>query len=53
MPERFAGLAFTHFFLQPMDGPDAAANTAAAIAYCLRHPRWRLGLQTHKVLGLA
>ena len=53
MPERFAGLAFTHFFLQPMDGPDAAANTGAAIAYCLRHPRWRLGLQTHKVLGLA
>ena len=53
MPERFAGLAFTHFFLQPMDGPDAAANTAAAVAYCLRHPRWRLGLQTHKVLGLA
>ena len=53
MPERFAGLAFTHFFLQPMDGPDAAANTAAAIAYCLRHPRWRLGVQTHTVLGLA
>ena len=53
MPERFADLAFTHFFLQPMDGPDAAANTAAAIAYCLAHPRWRLGLQTHKVLGLA
>lgn len=53
MPERFAGLAFTHFFLQPMDGPDAQANTNAAIAYCLAHPRWRLGLQTHKVLGLA
>lgn len=52
-PERFAALAFTHFFLQPMDGPDVAANTAAAIAYCLAHPRWRLGLQTHKVLGLA
>jgi 7-carboxy-7-deazaguanine synthase (Cx14CxxC type) len=52
-PERFAHLAFTHFFLQPMDGPDVAANTAAAIRYCLAHPRRRLGLQTHKVLGLA
>jgi 7-carboxy-7-deazaguanine synthase (Cx14CxxC type) len=52
-PERFEALAFTHFFLQPMDGPDVAANTAAAVAYCLAHPRWRLGLQTHKLLGLA
>ncbi len=51
-PERFAGLAFRHFFLQPMDGPDRAANTAAALAYCRAHPRWRLGLQTHKVLGI-
>ena len=53
MPERFADLAFTHFFLQPMDGPDRAANTQAAIAYCLAHPRWRLGLQTHKFVGIA
>ena len=52
-PERFEGLAFDHFFLQPMDGPDVAANTAAAIRYCLAHPRWRLGLQTHKLIGLA
>lgn len=51
-PERFAGLAFSHFFLQPMDGPARAANTQAAIAYCLAHPRWRLSLQTHKVLGI-
>jgi 7-carboxy-7-deazaguanine synthase (Cx14CxxC type) len=51
-PERFADLPFTHFFLQPMDGPDVAANTAAAIAYCLAHPRWRLGLQTHKLTGV-
>jgi 7-carboxy-7-deazaguanine synthase (Cx14CxxC type) len=51
-PERFAGLAFTHFFLQPMDGPDVEENTRRAVAYCLRHPRWRLSLQTHKVLGL-
>lgn len=51
-PERFADLAFANFFLQPMDGPDRAANTAACIAYCLAHPRWRLSLQTHKVTGI-
>jgi 7-carboxy-7-deazaguanine synthase (Cx14CxxC type) len=51
-PERFADLAFRHFFLQPMDGPDRAANTAAAVAYCLAHPRWRMSLQTHKLLGI-
>ncbi len=51
-PERFAALPFEHFFLQPMDGPDVAANTQAAIAYCLAHPQWRLGLQTHKLTGL-
>ncbi|BBK29879.1 7-carboxy-7-deazaguanine synthase (Cx14CxxC type) [Stella humosa] len=51
-PERFEGLGFDHFLLQPMDGPALAANTAAAIAYCLAHPRWRLSLQTHKLLGI-
>ena len=53
MPERFERLAFSHFILQPMDGPDQAANTAAAVRYCMAHPHWRLGLQTHKVLGIA
>jgi 7-carboxy-7-deazaguanine synthase (Cx14CxxC type) len=52
MPERFEGLAFEHFFLQPMDGPDQAGNVQAAIAYCLAHPRWRLSLQTHKLTGI-
>lgn len=51
-PERFAGLPFRHFFLQPMDGPDAARHTAAAVAYCLAHPQWRLSLQTHKLVGI-
>lgn len=51
-PEQFTALAFTHFFLQPMDGPLRDANTAAAVAYCLAHPRWRLSLQTHKLLGI-
>ncbi len=52
MPEAFAGLGFRHFLLQPMDGPEVVANTAAAIDYCLRHPQWRLSMQTHKALGL-
>ena len=51
-PERYAGLAFQHFFLQPMDNADRAANMRAATQYCLEHPQWRLSLQTHKLLGL-
>jgi 7-carboxy-7-deazaguanine synthase (Cx14CxxC type) len=51
-PTDFEGLAFRHFFLQPMDGPERDANTAAALQYCLEHPRWRLSLQTHKLLGI-
>ena len=52
-PARFEGLDFERFLLQPMDGPDRAANTEAAIAYCLAHPRWRLSVQTHKYIGIA
>ena len=52
-PARFEGLDFERFALQPMDGPARAENTAAAIAYCLAHPRWRLSVQTHKYLGIA
>jgi len=51
-PERFADLLFDHFFLQPMDGPMREANTRAAAQYCLRHPQWRLSLQTHKLIGI-
>jgi 7-carboxy-7-deazaguanine synthase (Cx14CxxC type) len=51
-PARFADLAFQHFFLQPMDGPHRAANTLAAAQYCIAHPRWRLSVQTHKLLGI-
>lgn len=54
-PERFASLDFDAFMLQPMDGPTAEitrSNTAAALAYCLSHPQWRLSLQTHKMLGI-
>ena len=52
-PARFEHLDFERFALQPMDGPAAAENTRAAIAYCLAHPRWRLSVQTHKYLGIA
>ena len=52
LPERFEGLAFKHFFLQPMDSPQREANTRAAVAYCMKHPQWRLSLQTHKILGI-
>jgi 7-carboxy-7-deazaguanine synthase len=51
-PGRYEGLRFRHFFLQPMDGPAREANTRAALHYCLAHPRWRLSLQTHKLLGI-
>ena len=51
-PARFEGLDFERFFLQPMDSANQSANTAAAVAYCLSHPRWRLSVQTHKYLGL-
>ena len=52
MPDRFEHLDFERFWLQPMDGPDREANTAAAIDYCLTHPRWRLSVQTHKYIGV-
>jgi 7-carboxy-7-deazaguanine synthase (Cx14CxxC type) len=45
-------LAFRHFFLQPMDGPEREANTQLALRYCLDHPQWRLSLQTHKILNI-
>ena len=51
-PESFEHLSFTHFLLQPMDGPHLSENTARAVAYCQTHPRWRLSVQTHKLLGL-
>jgi 7-carboxy-7-deazaguanine synthase (Cx14CxxC type) len=51
-PDRFEQLDFEHFFLQPMDGPRRERNTELAVRYCLEHPRWRLSLQTHKLLGI-
>jgi organic radical activating enzyme len=51
-PHAFERLAFRHFFLQPMDGPYREANTELAVRYCMEHPKWRLSLQTHKMLGI-
>lgn len=51
-PEQFAGLRFEHFILQPMDGPSVRDNTRRVVEYCLANPPWRVGLQTHKLLGI-
>jgi 7-carboxy-7-deazaguanine synthase len=51
-PVLYEQLDFDHFLLQPMDGPEILRNTSAAIDYCLAHPRWRLSLQTHKMIGV-
>lgn len=51
-PAIFEDMDFGHFYLQPLDGPHLAENTRLAIGYCLLHPRWRLSVQTHKLLGL-
>jgi 7-carboxy-7-deazaguanine synthase (Cx14CxxC type) len=51
-PESLLGWDFRHFLIQPLDGPDRARSTAAAIDYVMRNPRWRLGLQSHKLIGL-
>lgn len=53
LPGAVKDLAFEHFFLQPMDGPDQARFTQEAIGYCLENPQWRLSLQTHKILQIA
>lgn len=51
-PERFAGMQFSHYFLQPMDSPERDANLQATIQYCLHNPHWKLSLQTHKIVGI-
>ncbi|HEX9198928.1 MAG TPA: 7-carboxy-7-deazaguanine synthase [Acidobacteriaceae bacterium] len=51
-PNAYEHLAFEHFFIQPKDGPDAAVSLRAAIRYCTDHPKWRLSLQTHKLIGI-
>lgn len=52
-PARFESMPFDNFFLQPLDCDERDANTELVVRYCLRHPQWRLSLQTHKYLGIA
>lgn len=51
-PKDFEQLKFDHFFLQPMDGPNLPEETQWASQYCLDHPKWKLSVQTHKILGI-
>jgi len=51
-PGRFSHLLFDHFFLQPLDSPEREANTRIAIEYCLQNPKWKLSVQTHKIIGI-
>lgn len=53
MPDELPDLAFDHYFLQPMDGPGVAEHTERAVSYCKANPKWRLSLQTHKLIGIA
>lgn len=48
----YESLDFSHFFVQPMDGPELERNTRLAIDLCLRNPQWKLSLQTHKLLQI-
>jgi 7-carboxy-7-deazaguanine synthase len=52
MPAQFEALDFSHFFIQPMDGPHIAGNTRLAVEFCLKNPKWRLSVQTHKWLNI-
>ncbi|TNE36389.1 MAG: 7-carboxy-7-deazaguanine synthase [Alphaproteobacteria bacterium] len=51
-PTSLEGGAFDHWFLQPLDNESQAENTRAAAGFCLEHPKWKLSLQIHKLIGL-
>ncbi len=52
-PDEMEALKFASFLLQPMDSDKRTENTQAALSYCLKHPKWRLSIQTHKLIGIA
>ncbi len=52
MPEQLPSLEFDYWYLQPMDGPQLRSNMQAAAEYCRQHPKWKLSIQLHKVVGL-
>lgn len=51
-PDQFEDLDFEYFYLQPMDNANQMDNIKATVAYCMDHPKWKLSLQTHKILGI-
>ncbi|MEE2755634.1 MAG: 7-carboxy-7-deazaguanine synthase [Myxococcota bacterium] len=51
-PSQFENLDFDHFYIQPMDGPNAKENTVNAVAFCQRNPTWKLSIQMHKLVGI-
>ena len=51
-PADYSHLDFSHFYIQPMDGPFREKNTKAAVEYCKNNPQWKLSLQTHKMLDI-
>lgn len=51
-PDQFVHLAFKHRYLQPLDNAALPENTEAAVAFCKADPRWRLSIQSHKLIGI-
>lgn len=51
-PAGLEGWAFAHHLVQPLDDPRAGENRRACVELVLARPRWRMSLQTHKLLGL-
>lgn len=51
-PHLFENLDFDNFYLQPMDSPQQAENIAATVEYCKANPKWRMSVQTHKLVGI-
>ena len=51
-PEKFSLFDFSEFYLQPMDSNKYQENLNATISYCQKNPKWKLSLQTHKILGI-
>ena len=51
-PEKFSLFDFSEFYLQPRDSNEYQENLNATITYCQKNPKWKLSLQTHKILGI-
>ena len=51
-PRQYQDLDFDHFFIQPMDGPNQGDNIEKSKEFVVKNPKWKLSLQTHKILGI-